>query len=102
MLAASDLILVSAKSPGSVLVGFMLTGVHMAMTHSNMKALMSESIPDNLRGTGFAVMAIASGLSLASGNLLAGILSDSMGPHGAFVGGLLSVSLATLLGMFML
>ena len=72
------------------------------MTQSNMKAYMSQAIPADMRGTGFAVIATASGLALAAGNVLAGALCDQMGPGGAFYGGLASVLLATLLGSVLL
>ena len=72
------------------------------MTQSNMKAYMSQTIPPDMRGTGFAVIAVASGVALAGGNVLAGLLSDLWGPAGAFYGGLVAVVLATILGSFLL
>jgi hypothetical protein len=64
--------------------------------------MMSATIPPHLRGTGFAVMAIAAGCSLAGGNLLAGLLSDCLGSTGAFYSGLGAVVLATALGVVLL
>jgi hypothetical protein len=40
------------------------------MTQSNMKAYMSQTIPADMRGTGFAVIAVASGVALAGNGAL--------------------------------
>jgi MFS family permease len=37
VLALADVVLICAATPGGVLAGFCLTGLHMALTHSNMK-----------------------------------------------------------------
>jgi hypothetical protein len=69
-------------------------GLHMAATEGNLKAMVAQSLPLNMRGTGFSLFAMSAGSAVMVGNLVAGMLADqtiglglgSVGPfmHGAF------------------
>jgi len=83
----ADLLLVTAKAPWQVFIGYLAMGVHMSMTQSNMKAVLSATMPPNVRGTGFAISALAQGIALGAGNFMAGRLCDMFGSAGAFWGG---------------
>lgn len=80
--------------PGTVM-GFALVGLHMSMSQSNLKALVSESVPGHLRGTAFSFLALVNGVALLSANFVAGRMMDwsiatGRGMTGAFYGGLVS------------
>jgi MFS family permease len=87
MMIVADLVLVLAKTPWQVFVGYLAVGVHMAMTQANMKAVLSATMPPNVRGTGFAISALSQGIALGAGNYMAGRLCDLFGSSGAFWGG---------------
>ena len=84
----ADIVLVLAKVPWHVFVGYLIVGVHMSMTQGNMKAVLSATMPPNVRGTGFAISALSQGLALGLGNYMAGFLCDLLGSSGAFWGGM--------------
>ena len=87
MMVVADLVLVMAKSPWQVFLGYLAVGVHMSMTQANMKAALSATLPPNVRGTGFAISALTQGIALGAGNYMAGRLCDIFGSSGAFWGG---------------
>jgi len=87
LMVVADFILVMAKVPWQVFAGYLVVGVHMSMTQGNMKAVLSATMPPNVRGTGFAIAAMSQGLSLGFGNYMAGFLCDQLGSAGAFWGG---------------
>jgi predicted MFS family arabinose efflux permease len=87
LMVVADAILVMAKVPWQVFAGYLVVGVHMSMTQGNMKAVLSATMPPNVRGTGFAIAAMSQGLSLGFGNYMAGFLCDQLGSAGAFWGG---------------
>jgi len=86
-MVVADAILVMANVPWQVFLGYLVVGVHMSMTQGNMKAVLSATMPPNVRGTGFAIAAMSQGLSLGFGNYMAGFLCDQLGSAGAFWGG---------------
>lgn len=87
LMVVADAILVMANVPWQVFLGYLVVGVHMSMTQGNMKAVLSATMPPNVRGTGFAIAAMSQGLSLGFGNYMAGFLCDQLGSAGAFWGG---------------
>jgi|TARA_B110000977_G_scaffold34035_2_gene45357 MFS family permease len=87
MMIVADLVLVTAKAPWQVFIGYLAVGVHMSMTQANMKAALSATMPPNVRGTGFAISALCQGVALGLGNIMAGRLCDLFGSSGAFWGG---------------
>ena len=100
VLIAAHVMFITTSNVPCVLLGFMLVGLHMSMTQGNIKALVSESIPANLRGTAFSTFSIVTGIALAFGNILAGRMSDVLGSTGCFYGGFAATVAATLLLTF--
>ena len=94
-LMCANLVFINVPTvPGTVL-GFALVGLHMSMSQSNLKALVSESVPGHLRGTAFSFLALVNGVALLSANFGAGRMMDwstatGRGMTGAFYGGLVS------------
>lgn len=87
MMVLADLVLVMAKAPWQVFIGYLAVGAHMSMTQANMKAVLSATMPPSVRGTGFAISALFQGIALGAGNYMAGHLCDLFGSAGAFWGG---------------
>ena len=42
VMVLADIVLVLAKAPWHVFVGYLIVGVHMSMTQGNMKAVLSQ------------------------------------------------------------
>jgi len=101
-MVVADIILIMAKVPSMVFVGYLVVGIHMSMTQGNMKAVLSATMPPNVRGTGFAIAAMSQGLSLGFGNYMAGYLCDQLGSAGAFWGGGAFALLAVAVGWLLL
>ena len=45
VMVLADIVLVLAKAPWHVFVGYLIVGVHMSMTQGNMKAVLSATMP---------------------------------------------------------
>ena len=100
-LMAGHLCFISLPSIAGTALAFAFCGLHMSMSQCNIKALISESVPVNLRGTAFSVNAVGTGMSLFLGNFIAGRAMDwsqaaGLGTVGAFYGGFLFTAAATL------
>ncbi|KAA8494908.1 putative MFS-type transporter [Porphyridium purpureum] len=100
VLVAANAAFMFLPSVFGIILGFILIGVHMSMTQANTKSLLSSSLSSTQRGAGFAFFAALSGVSLAGGNILAGMLNDyssslGLGGVGCFWGGTAATLLAT-------
>jgi len=102
MMILADLVLVLAKAPWQVFLGYLAVGAHMSMTQANMKAVLSATMPPSVRGTGFAISALFQGIALGAGNYMAGHLCDLFGSAGAFWGGGAFATAALCLGWLLL
>jgi MFS family permease len=98
LIAADALLALSAKGP-LLWAGIALWGLHMAMTQGLLAAMVAGSVPADLRGTGFGVFNVASGIALLAASMLAGWLWDTQGASVTFWcgAGLTAVALAGLL-----
>jgi MFS family permease len=78
-----------------VLAGMFFQGLHMSAAEGNLKAMVAQSLPLNMRGTGFSIFAMSAGSAVVVGNLMAGFLADQtvaagLGSIGPFYAGLVS------------
>jgi len=96
LLVAADLALAAASSPGLVLVGAALWGLHLAFTQGLLSKLVADATPEGLRGTGFGVYHLFSGVALVAASSLAGGLWSSWGPEATFLVGAGFAGLAAL------
>ena len=99
-LVAADVQLALADSPAGVLVGAGLWGLHMAMTQGLLSKLVADSVPADLRGTGFGYFNMVSGGALLAASVTAGALWSWMGPEATFAMGAL-FALAGALGFLL-
>jgi MFS family permease len=85
----------------SIIFSIGLAGLHMGMTQGLVGALIAQSTPAHLKGTGFAVFYLVAGLATFIANYAAGHLSEyttqlGYGVKGAFIWGIIATSLACL------
>lgn len=105
-LILANVIFMTSTSFIGMISGYFLVGLHMSMTQCNLKALISTTIPTNMRGSAFSIVGLATGSCLFVGNLMAGRLMDvtishGFGHIGAFIWGLLATCLATFALIFL-
>ena len=85
---------------GSLFLGFLgisLIGVSMGMTQGVIRALIAQSCPKNLIGSGFALFYLFSGVSVFLGNSIAGYLGDEYHLSVVFLGAAFFTSVAIFL-----
>ena len=101
VLAVADLILATSSSVGWVMIGVMLWGLHMGLTHGVLAALVADQSPARLRGTAFGIFNLISGIALLLASLLAGWLWGRYGAPVTFYAGAI-VSVIVLPGLLAL
>lgn len=95
----ADLILASAMSLTFVFVGVLFWGIQYGVTQNIFVSLIAETVPENLRGTGFGCYYIISAISALLADVGAGNISHHYGEAYAFLGsGIIAlISLLTLM-----
>ena len=96
LLIAADLLLAFAASPLGAFAGAALWGLHMALTQGLLSKLVADTVPAELRGTGFGIFNLVSGGALLLASVLAGALWSRFGAAAAFLGGAAFAALAAL------
>lgn len=99
-LIAADLVLAFATGIAGTLGGICLWGLHMALTQGTLSKLVADQSPARLRGSAFGLFSLATGFSLLTASVTAGLLWDSFGSSTTFVAGALFASAATLMLLF--
>lgn len=95
-LVAADLVLALAPGIGGALLGAALWGLHMGLTQGLLSALVADATPPELRGTGFGVFNLASGLALLAASVIAGAAWAAYGPVATFLAGAVFAAIALL------
>ena len=95
LLVAADLVLAFTPSLVGVALGLVLWGLHMGFTQGLLAALVADTAPADLRGTGFGALNLVIGLATLAAGLIAGELWDQIGPPATFAAsaGLAAVAL---------
>ena len=75
----ADLLLYLSNNYFLSIVAVIFIGIYMGMTQCAIRALIANSLPSNLRGSGFAIFYLTSGIAVLIANLLAGFFSDLFG-----------------------
>jgi MFS family permease len=96
LLIVADLVLALGNSVSTVMIGVALWGLHMGLTQGLLSALVADTAPPELRGTGFGVFNLVSGLAMLAASIIAGALWDVIGPDGTFLAGAVFTVLALL------
>jgi MFS family permease len=84
LLAVYVVLLVPAGA-GSVIVAIVLLGAYYAATDGVLVALVGETLPDELRGSGMALTATATSLARLASSLLFGLVWTTAGVRPALV-----------------
>lgn len=87
LLIAADILLALVPTLVGVFVGASLWGLHMALTQGLLSKLVADTAPDDLRGTGFGVFNLVSGIALLLASVIAGALWGMLGPSFTFLAG---------------
>lgn len=87
LLLSANLVLSWAQTPGLVLAGAALWGLHMGCTEGVLAAMIADTAPASLRGTAFGVFNLLRGVLLLVASVLAGVLWDRVGPAATFLAG---------------
>jgi MFS family permease len=76
---------------------FMLYGLYSALTDGSQKAMISDIVTKELKGTGFGLYHAVLGITLLPASLIAGILYDKVNSNAPFYFGAVMALLATIL-----
>ncbi|QUD90633.1 MFS transporter [Phenylobacterium montanum] len=96
VLVLADLVIAGFRSPLGLIVGAGLWGAHMGLSQGLFSALIADTAPARLRGTGFGVFNLATGLAVIASSSLAGELWQHVGPSATFLAGAGFAGLAVL------
>ena len=99
VLIAADVLLATSGHVAALWAGVALWGLHMAMTQGLLAAMVADTAPADLRGTGFGFFNLLSGLALLVASTVAGVLWDQFGATVTFaVGAVFSLLALSLIG----
>ncbi|MTK64140.1 MAG: MFS transporter [Methanobacterium sp.] len=98
LLLLADLVLAFASDIIGVGLGVALWGLHMGFTQGLLATVIAGATPAELRGTGFGVFNLVTGLAQLLASIIAGALWDAAGPQGTFLAGAMCV-MATVAGL---
>jgi len=87
VLILADIILATATGIVPVMIGVVLWGLYMGLTHGVLATLVTDNSPAHLRGTAFGLFNLLSGIALLLASLLAGWLWDQYGAPATFYTG---------------
>jgi len=87
-------VLAFAGGVAAVMIGVALWGLHMGLTQGLLAALVADTTPAELRGTGFGMFNLVSGVAMLAASIVAGALWDALGPSGTFFAGALFTGVA--------
>jgi MFS family permease len=76
---------------------FMLYGFYSALTDTSQKAMISDIVSKDLKGTGFGIYHAVLGITLLPASLIAGLLYDNVNANAPFYFGSAMALLATLM-----
>jgi MFS family permease len=87
LLIAADVVLAIAAGALAVFAGAALWGLHMALTQGLLSKLVADTVPAQLRGTGFGIFNLIGGVALLLASVIAGALWSTIGPAATFLAG---------------
>lgn len=86
-LAGAQALLATADHVAIVFAAAALWGLQLGLTQGLFATIVADQAPAYLRGTAFGLFHLLTGLVMIPGNLLAGLLWDSIAPWAAFSAG---------------
>jgi len=86
-LIAADIFLGLADNLWLLALGVGLWGLHMGFTQGLLAAMVTDTAPEQLRGTAYGVYNVVCGISLLTASVIAGVIWDRFGPSIMFFTG---------------
>jgi MFS family permease len=99
LLMGADALLAYSNKGVVFWLGVALWGLHMAMTQGLLAAMVADTAPADLRGTGYGFFNLLSGVAMLLASGLAGWLWQGWGASTTFMAGIGFAALALLLLM---
>jgi MFS family permease len=96
-LIGADMLLAWSASPLWLMMGLVCWGLHMAATQGLLAAMIADTAPEDMRGTGYGMFNLVSGIAMLIASVLAGWLWDSFGAPATFRAGALLAAVALLM-----
>lgn len=93
-LILADLMLAFGVGLFAAFAGIALWGAHMALTQGILAKLVADATPEHLRGSGFGLFNLATGIAMLFASLLAGVLWSTIGSAATFLVGAMFVLVA--------
>jgi len=87
LLVTADVVLATAAGALAVFAGAALWGLHMALTQGLLSKLVADTVPAQLRGSGFGIFNLVSGVAVLLASVIAGALWAAIGPSATFLAG---------------
>lgn len=100
ILIAADLLLGFATNLLVLALGVGLWGLHMGFTQGLLAAMVTDTAPQQLRGTAYGVYNLVSGITMLVASVIAGVLWDSFGASTTFFTGA-AITCVALLGLLL-
>lgn len=99
-LLVADLILVFSSNVIGLMLGMITWGLHMGFSEGILAALITDSVPDSLRGTAFGLFHFVCGIFMLCASVVGGFLWDAYGASSLFLAGCIFVSLSIICLLF--
>lgn len=87
LLIAGDLLMVYGDNLGVLALGVILWGLHMGFAQGVLSALIADTAPQHLRGTGFGLFNLITGLKMLAASVIAGAFWQGFGSSITFYAG---------------
>jgi len=97
VLLAADLLLAQAQTLTVIFAGVVLWGLHMGITQGLLATMVADASPKKLRGSGFGLFYLVSGIAMLLASLVAGVVWDIFGAAMTFYCGALFAAVSLLL-----
>jgi MFS family permease len=97
ILAITDLLLSFAPNLYVALAGIAIWGIQMGISQSMFLALIADHVPENLRGTGFGMFYVISGVSLFFASVGAGKIAETWNESAAYFASFVIASLSLII-----
>lgn len=96
LLVVADCMLAFASSMFLVLAGAAFWGLHMAFTQGLLAKLIANSVPRELRGSGFGIFNLLNGVALLLASVIAGMMWQNYGASATFLAGAVFATISSL------
>lgn len=94
-LVLADLLLAYGSGLIASFAGIALWGLHMALTQGILAKLVADASPESLRGSGFGLFNLATGIVMLLASVIAGQLWSNLGPEATFLTGAMFAAIAS-------